>query len=300
MERVTLEVEPREAAGSPAARSLRRTGKIPGVLYGTGRDSMAVTIDPVGLRRALSTDAGRNAIIDVVVPGEKKPVPSILKDLQLHPVRDRVTHVDLLAVRLDRPIQASVHIVLIGEAEGVKLGGEMQVPIREVVVEALPTHIPDSIEADVSHLLIGDSLRISEVKLPDDVTLISDPDSTIASVARPARARARDRRRGRRGRGRRRGRGCRGRGRGRGLRGRVARAAAAAPEGGARGPARRCARESRAALPRDQAQPRLPAWRTSLPGATAGSRLATSTAARSRSYGCPTVRRSRSCARSST
>ena len=185
MERVTLEVEPREAAGSPAARSLRRTGKIPGVLYGTGRDSMAVTIDPVGLRRALSTDAGRNAIIDVVVPGEKKPVPSILKDLQLHPVRDRVTHVDLLAVRLDRPIQASVHIVLIGEAEGVKLGGEMQVPIREVVVEALPTHIPDSIEADVSHLLIGDSLRISEVTLPDDVTLISDPDSTIASVHVP-------------------------------------------------------------------------------------------------------------------
>ena len=182
MERVTLEVETREAAGTPAARSLRRTGKIPGVLYGTGRDSLAITIDPVGLRRALTTDAGRNAIIDVVIPGEKRPVPSILKDVQVHPVRDRVTHVDLLAVRLDRPIQASVHVNLVGEPEGVKMGGQLQHPIHEVLVEALPTAIPDSIEADVSHLLIGDSLRISEVALPEGVTLITDPETTIATV----------------------------------------------------------------------------------------------------------------------
>ena len=105
MERVPLEVEAREPGRSSAARALRRTGKIPGVLYGAGRQPSAFAVATTVLREALTGEAGRHAILDVTIPGEKAAIPAILKEFQLDPIRDRVTHVDLLAIRLDQPIE---------------------------------------------------------------------------------------------------------------------------------------------------------------------------------------------------
>src|SRR4051812_7697026 len=104
MDRVTLQVEARAPGKSSAARALRRTGRIPGVLYGNGREPQAVAVEATALREALSGDGGRHAILDVVAPGQTKAAPAILKDYQVDPVRGKLTHFDLLEIRMDQAI----------------------------------------------------------------------------------------------------------------------------------------------------------------------------------------------------
>jgi large subunit ribosomal protein L25 len=187
-ERVKLEVKQREEVGSRAARRLRRAGYIPGVLYGgSGDGSRPVAIPERELRRVLTGSHGLHAILDVVLEGQKKVHPSILKDYQQDVIRGRLAHVDLMEVRLDRPIQAQVVLELVGEPEGVKEGGVLQLVTREVNVEALPMEIPDRIEVDVGALKIGDTLRLAEVVVREGVTYLDDPDETvIASVTAPS------------------------------------------------------------------------------------------------------------------
>ena len=186
-ERVKLEVREREEVGSRAARRLRRAGYIPGVLYGgTGDGARAIAVPERDLRRALTGSHGLHAILDVVLEGQKKTHPAILKDYQQDVVRGRLAHVDLMEVRLDRPIQAQVVLELVGEPEGVKEGGVLQLVTREVNVEALPMEVPDRIEVDVSALKVGDTLRLAEVAARDGVTFLDNPDETvIASVTVP-------------------------------------------------------------------------------------------------------------------
>ena len=148
-ERVKLEVKPRENGGSPAARRLRAAGAIPGVLYGGGKPAQPFSVGERELRRVLTGSHGLHAIIDVVVEGTQKPHHAVLKEYQLHPVKNRLLHVDLQEVRLDQAIQAQVVVELTGEAQGVTEGGVLQQSLREVNVEALPMDVPDRIELDV-------------------------------------------------------------------------------------------------------------------------------------------------------
>jgi large subunit ribosomal protein L25 len=183
MERVPLEVEAREPGPSSAARALRRTGKIPGVLYGAGRTASSFAVAQTVLREALTGDAGRHAVLDVKVPGEKAAVPAILKEFQLDPIRDRVTHVDLLAIRLDEPIEARATVNLIGEPRGVKLdGGVLEQPTHEISILGLPSALVDHVDVDVSDLGVGDSLKLTDVATPEGLTLTGDLDLVIATV----------------------------------------------------------------------------------------------------------------------
>jgi large subunit ribosomal protein L25 len=186
-ERVKLEVQIRPERGSAANRRLRREGFVPGVLYGGKLESRAIAVPEHELRRALSGEHGSHAILDVVVGSEKKAHPSILKDYQRNPARGGLLHVDLQVVRLDQAIQASVAVVLVGEAVGAKAGGVVTVATRELLVEALPAQIPDQIEADVSWLEIGDSLHLSDLAPPEGATFLDDAEMLIVSVAPPAR-----------------------------------------------------------------------------------------------------------------
>ena len=182
-ERVKLEVRPRESRGSRDARRLRRQGLIPGVLYGR-QEPRAICVPERDLRRALTGSGGLHTILDVVLDGSDAQ-PAVLKDYQRDPVRGLVVHVDLQTVRLDRPIQATVSVTLQGEAAGTKEGGVLSQVTRELNVEALPMEIPEHIDADISVLAIGDSLRLADLPAIDGVTFLDDPDETVLATVTP-------------------------------------------------------------------------------------------------------------------
>lgn len=180
-ERVKLEVRERTAHGSRESRRLRRSGLIPGVLYGRGAVH-PIAIPERDLRKALGGAGGLHTILDVVVQGDGGTHPAVLKEFQRDPVRGKVIHVDLHEVRLDRPIQTAVSVTLLGEPAGVKEGGVLQQVTREVNLEALPMKIPEHLELDVSGLGIGDSLRVADLAAVPDVTFLDDPDETVLAV----------------------------------------------------------------------------------------------------------------------
>ena len=187
-ERTKLVVAYRDKLGSAESRRLRRQGLVPGVLYGNG-EPVAISIAERELRRALTGSAGLHSILDVEIDGQGQTHASILKEYQVDPVRGVVTHVDLQEVRLDRTIQASVTVLLVGgeDAPGVREGGVLSQPLREVTVEALPLEVPEHIDLDVSGMDIGATLRISDLTAPDGVTLVDDPETVVATVTAPTR-----------------------------------------------------------------------------------------------------------------
>src|SRR4051812_14683223 len=187
-ERTKLIVQTREKLGSRETRRLRRQGIVPGVLYGGG-EPVAIRIEERELRRALTGAAGLHSILDVEIDGTGETHASILKEYQVHPVRGGITHVDLQEVRLDRAIQASVSVQLHGgdDAPGVREGGVLSQPLREVTVEALPLEVPEHLDLDVSGMDIGATLRISDLTAPEGVTLLDDPEMVVATVTAPTK-----------------------------------------------------------------------------------------------------------------
>lgn len=179
-----LTVNSRSAEASRAARRLRRSGRVPGVLYGGGSDPVGFDADARELRLAL---AGSGAVLDLSVDGAKA-TPVVLKETQRDPVRGETTHVDLLRVRLDEKISAVVPVELTGieEAPGVKQGGVLEQITRELNVEALPTAIPESIVHEIGEMEIGETILLSALAVPDDVTLLDDLEETvIATLSAP-------------------------------------------------------------------------------------------------------------------
>ena len=178
-QRPTLEVEERTAHGSRQARRLRRSGFIPGVVYGTGLASQAFQVDAHDLRGLLASGA---AVFDIKLGGSAIPV--IVKDQQLHPLRSEVMHIDMLRVNLDEKIQTTVLVELHGaeEAPGVKEGGVLEQVTRELLIEALPTDIPEKIEVDVSGLEPAGTLPLSALTPPDGVAFVDDPEETIIAT----------------------------------------------------------------------------------------------------------------------
>ena len=180
-------VQNRAVLGSAESRRLRRQGIIPGVLYGREQQPVPISIPERSLRSALTTSGGLNAVLDVVVEGGKIH-SSVLKEFQQHPVKGLITHVDLQEVRLDQPIHATVPLHIHGEPVGVKEGGVLSQVTNEVNVEALPMEVPEHLEADVSEMAIGDTLRLSSVKAPEGVKLLDDLEETVvATVTQPMR-----------------------------------------------------------------------------------------------------------------
>ena len=184
-DRLKLEVREREEIGSRHTRRLRSQGLIPGVLYGKGH-ARAIVVPERELRAAMTGTSGLHAILDVVIEGQTTVHPSILAEYQQDPIRGTISHIDLREVRLDQPIHATVIVHLIGEPAGVKLGGMLSLVAREVQVEALPADVPEHIDVDVSHMEVGDVLRLADIAQIENVTLLDDPQETvIATVSVP-------------------------------------------------------------------------------------------------------------------
>ena len=186
-QRIRLEVKERETLGSSESRRLRKRGFVPGVLYGRTA-SRAIAVEERSLRSALTGPSGLHAVLDVVIEGQSTPHSSILKEYQRDPIRGHVQHVDLQEVRLDVVIQASVAVHLHGaeSSPGIKEGGVLSQPASTLNVEALPLEVPESIEADVSGMEIGDTLRLEDLPQIEGVTFLDDPQETvIANVSAP-------------------------------------------------------------------------------------------------------------------
>ena len=180
-DRPSLAVEERSERGSREARRLRRTGQVPGILYGASHpDPVSLKVGAIELRRLLNEGA---ALFDIKI-GADKSVPAILKDRQDHPVRGDVMHVDFLEVNLKEKIHATVALELEGieDAPGVKEGGVLDLATREINIEALPTDIPDLIVVDVSAMDMGDTLMLASVPVPEGVEFLDDLEETVVAT----------------------------------------------------------------------------------------------------------------------
>lgn len=182
-----LTVAVREQAGKGAARSMRRAGKIPAVLYGQG-ECLLLTANPEELVKILKSHAGSTALISLTVNGvkSKQNRTALLRDYQVDPVTGAVLHADLFEISMSKPIRVKVPIKVIGGIPaGVKEGGVLHHNMREVHVECLPAALPDHIEVDASALTIGSGIHVKEIGAREGVRFLDDADQMVVSVAAP-------------------------------------------------------------------------------------------------------------------
>jgi len=184
-QQANLQAASRTATGKGAARSLRRDGKIPGVIYGHGREAEAVTIDKSALNKMLFGISAGTTILDVAVDG-RAPVKALIREIQRDSLRPaEIIHLDLYEVRSDEEITLAVPIRLIGIPDGVRnFGGVLDHVLRELEVEVLPSNIPDHVDLDVTTLTIGHSLFVRDVKV-ENARVLNDPDTPICTVVAP-------------------------------------------------------------------------------------------------------------------
>lgn len=183
---VKFTVESREMRGKGPARELRRRGLVPGVVYGGGREAVAIALDCTQFERMLAeSDSGINTLIELEGNSPVAGRTVIAKELQREPVRGGVIHVDLYEVDLTEKIEVSVPIHLTGTAAGVVLGGVLDQQQRDVHLLCLPNAIPDEISVDISGLELGDSLHVDGLVIPEAAELVTDSGLTVATVLVP-------------------------------------------------------------------------------------------------------------------
>jgi len=179
MDEIVLTAATGRTTGTRPSRRLRREGSIPAVVYGLDQDPVSVTVEWPDLRRAITTDAGLNAVIQIDIDGDRHM--SLVRDVQRHPVRRDVLHVDFIRIDPDQEVVVDVPIVLVGEADEVTNNdGMVDQNLFALTVSAAPDNIPTEIELDVSALTIGDSLRVADLVLPAGVTTDVDPEDAVA------------------------------------------------------------------------------------------------------------------------
>ena len=170
-----VEAEARETFGKNAARRLRHAGRIPGVVYGGGGPSVPLAVDPKAILRVLHSEAGHNAIFTLEIPG-KAPARVMLREWQWEPIRGGLLHVDMVRIARDEKLRVRIPIQMTGEPQGVKIqGGVFEFILREVEVECLPDDIPEHITVDVTELVIGRHLRVSDLPVAEKVKVLAEP-----------------------------------------------------------------------------------------------------------------------------
>jgi len=181
LETNVLEAQPRQPGTKNQAKRVRRDGKIPAVVYGAGKDSRPITVDPRVVTRILNSETGHNTIFDLALDGEK--TKAMIVDWQYEPIKGRLLHIDLKRIALDKVLRVSVPIELVGEAAGVKQeGGILEQMLREVEVECLPADIPSHIDVDVSHLTFGKVVRVSDLPHSEKIKFLTDENQPVAHV----------------------------------------------------------------------------------------------------------------------
>lgn len=181
---IVVEVEARTASGSNAAGRVRRAGKIPGIVYGLDRPPFPVSVDQRALGEVLKLESGRNTIFNLLLTGQDRSRAVMIRDLQRDPLTDRITHVDLVRVDLQKTITVEVPVRLVGIPVGVKVeGGLLEYVTRTVEVECLPGDIPEHLDVDISDLHLNQNVSVSAIQAGDTFKILTDPESILAVVA---------------------------------------------------------------------------------------------------------------------
>jgi large subunit ribosomal protein L25 len=181
-----LSAEPRTALGKGAVGRLRRRGLVPAILYGAGNAPVPLAVAPLEVQRALRAHAAGGVLVGLRLPGEAELRPAVVRDLQFHPVRDSLIHIDFQAVRMDEEITVEVPVHVIGEAAGVRdQNGVLAILMRTVEVSCLPSQIPERIDIDVSGLRIHDVATIADLRLPEGVRVTTPSTQPVVTVAPP-------------------------------------------------------------------------------------------------------------------
>ncbi len=187
MQRIGLSADIREKSGKGAARSIRRDGMIPAVLYGQG-SAKTISLNPADVLKILHSESGENTLINLKLKGKDKEAEkvAILRDFQRDPVTGKLLHADLFEISMNKAIKVKVHVEITGDQPaGVKEGGLLQHNMREVMVECLPSLIPDNIKIDASALKIGDVIHVRDINVAEGVTILDDSAMAVVSVAAP-------------------------------------------------------------------------------------------------------------------
>jgi large subunit ribosomal protein L25 len=180
-EQSILEAQPRTPGTKNDARRVRKQGKVPAVVYGAGKDAVPVSLDPRQVSRILHSETGRNSVFDLAVDGER--TKAMIVDWQYEPIKGSLLHIDLKRIAMDQKLQISVPIELIGEPAGVKQqGGLLEQILREVEVECLPGDIPKQIDLDVSGLVFGVVLRVSDLPKSEKLEILTEADQPVAHI----------------------------------------------------------------------------------------------------------------------
>ena len=176
-----LEAQERQPGNKNAARRVRVSGKIPAVIYGAGKDTAVISVDPRQVLRILHSESGHNTIFDLALGSDREK--AMIVDWQFEPIKGKLLHVDLQRIAMDKKLTVTVPIVLKGEPEGVKTqGGILEQLLREVELECLPADIPKAIEADVSHLVFGVDIRVKDLAHGDKLKFLTDEDRMVAHI----------------------------------------------------------------------------------------------------------------------
>ena len=183
MAEVKLNAVARDGRGKGAARQARMAGRVPGVVYGRGMEPIPIEVDRREFITALNTDAGMNVLLELQLDGNK--VLTLARELQRDPVRGTLLHADFVYIDVTKTVEVEVPVNVMGEPAGVKEGGVLEQPLFTVHVTCLPTDVPEHIDVDVTHLDIGDSLRIGDLPKSDKYEVTNDPDTPVVTIAAP-------------------------------------------------------------------------------------------------------------------
>ena len=181
MSQTTLTATPRTGSGSPTARRLRAEGHIPGVLYGRGMDPISVTVERREFRLALSGPAGANTVLALQVGGTS--YPAVVKEMQRHPIRRTVNHIDFLQVNMNEEITVHIAVRLEGESKAVSVaGGLVDAAVDSLEVSCTPTDMPNEFVIDITEMQPDTVIRLSDIPMPKGVTALGDPDMPVVTV----------------------------------------------------------------------------------------------------------------------
>jgi large subunit ribosomal protein L25 len=188
MNEIVIDVTPRTEFGKNPSRRLRRSGMIPGIVYGSSKPPVPISVDPKQVERILHLESGVNTVFMLHLVGKDQRRYAMIKDFQTDPVSNRLQHTDFIRIQMDEAIQVNVPIQTVGEAPGVKLDqGILDIPLREIRIESLPADIPDHIPVDISTMKIGDSIRVADLVAPPKVKILTESNQVVAVVTPPAK-----------------------------------------------------------------------------------------------------------------
>ncbi|AIH03472.1 50S ribosomal protein L25/general stress protein Ctc [Thermodesulfobacterium commune] len=183
MRQVNLSVVKREKTGKECAKKLRKQGLIPAIVYGHNFDPVPISVKANELESILHKYKGETLLFNLEVQnGETQRIQAILKDYQLHPVTDKIIHLDFVAIKEGETVSIDVPLEFVGRPVGLTKGGVIEIFMHDLTVECLPSNIPDKIQVDISNLDLGDVLHVKDIKVPEGVKVLDDPEDTVITI----------------------------------------------------------------------------------------------------------------------